>query len=150
MISETIAWRLSVWRPSQFKHKHMDVSLGSLMDVSNFHEQLYAWDTREDVLGAVTSVEETDKLREALVNRFSPEQQPQARKLEYISDVLAVIDHILSLKGASDWGDVQEERLLANDERIQLRQHRLLAFRQHLQWIFDTFSLIPDATITVR
>ena len=150
MIADTTSLQICVWRPSQFKRKHMDINLGNPIDALSFHEELYKWETTEDVLGSITNVEQTDNLREALVGHFAPDKAAETRTLVTLTVSLNLLDDILSGQEASDWGDVKEVRSLDNGDKLHLRQHQLLAFRQHLQWILDTFSLVPDVYITIR
>ncbi|MGI4790857.1 MAG: hypothetical protein ACRYFS_18655, partial [Janthinobacterium lividum] len=114
------------------------------------HEELYTWETREDVLGAITDIVQTDNLREALVDTFAPDKPAENRRIAALKIVIVMIDAILNNRESSDWGDVNEERSLVSGEKLHLRQHRLLAFQQHLQWIIDTFSLVPDVYVTIR
>jgi hypothetical protein len=61
-----------------------------------------------------------------------------------------VIDEILSNKDESSWSDSEESRQLLNSESINLRQHQLLALRQHIQWVYDTFVNVIDVNVSLH
>lgn len=150
MQSDSVSLQLCVWRPSRFQHSHMNVENGFYMDGSLFHEQIYKWETKEDILGAVTNSDLTENLRIVLIDHFNPANSFELRRIKYLENSLRVMDELLSDKSFSDWGDVIDTRRIVTNEPLHLRQHKLLALRQHIQWIYDTFSLVPDANITIR
>ncbi len=65
--------------------------------------------------------------------------------------VIKALDNIIKDKNGSDWVYSQKEwRQLPDGESLNLREHPLLALRQHLQWVYDTFKSIPHVNVTFR
>jgi hypothetical protein len=98
----------------------------------------------------VTSSEQTQRLREELMEKFALAKPLQERGIEQFKQVINVIDEILSNKYESSWSDSEESRQLFNGESINLRQHQLLALRQHIQWVCDTFINVPDVNVSFQ
>jgi hypothetical protein len=150
-MSETqISFRLQVWQNSRLKGVYIDSNSGKPVDMSVVYSPVYSWESPYDILASVADRERIDQLREALFDTFSIERTHQERNIKQVTNTLKLLDEVLSIPEQSSWMDAEETTLLANEERVNLRYHPLLAFREHLQWIYDTFSNMPDTSITIR
>ena len=142
--------RLSIWRPCRWNKEYLDTKDNSLADMGAYQECLYSWEPFGDPFGSVTSSEQTQRLREELMEKFALAKPVQERGIKQFKQVISVIDEILSNKDESSWSDSEESRQLFNGESINLRQHQLLALRQHIQWVCDTFVNVPDVNVSFQ
>ncbi|MTJ48256.1 hypothetical protein [Dolichospermum sp. UHCC 0259] len=142
--------RLRIWRPCRWNKEYLDTKDNSLADMGAYQECLYSWEPFGDPFGSVTSSEQTQRLREELMEKFALAKPVQERGIEQFKQVIIVIDEILSNKYESSWSDSEESRQLFNGESINLRQHQLLALRQHIQWVCDTFVNVPDVNVSFQ
>jgi hypothetical protein len=140
--------RVNVWRPCRWDRDYMDQQ--GPIDTRVIQECLYAWEPYEDVFGSISSPDRTTQLREALLERFAPLNSPEARDFTHLAAAIELIDQILAGEDESMWADSEARQAVSMNESINLRQHRLLAFRHHLQWIFDTFQHVLGVNLTVR
>ncbi|MBD2279940.1 hypothetical protein [Aphanizomenon flos-aquae] len=141
--------RLRIWRPCRWNKEYLDTKDNSLADMGAYQECLYSWEPFGDPFGSVTSSEQTQRLREELMEKFALAKPVQERGIKQFKQVISVIDEILSNKDESSWSDSEESRQLSNGESINLRQHQLLALRQHIQWVCDTFANVPDVNVSL-
>ncbi|GAX35953.1 hypothetical protein [Nodularia sp. NIES-3585] len=142
--------RLQVWRSCRWKKEFLDTNKNDLADVTAFQECLYSWEPVEHPFGSITSGEQTQRLTKELIENFSLGIKPEERGIEQFKKVIQVIDDILSHENESAWSDLEEFGHLSNYDSVNLRQHRLLALRQHIQWVCDTFANVPDISISLR
>lgn len=141
--------RLRVWRPYRLEKEYLDTNKNALVDVTSFQECLYSWEPFGDPFGSVTSSEQTQRLREELMEKFAPERPVDERGIENLKNAIKVMDYILSSKDNSSWGDSEDVGYLSNGENVNLRQHQLLALRQHIQWVCDTFVNVPGVNVSL-
>lgn len=129
----------------------MDMNQGRSVDRTSFQESIYSWEPAESPLDSITSTEFTQPLQDVM-EQFSPEPElsPSKRSVAELRKVIQTIDGILANAEGAAWGESESSRRLPNGESVNLWQHRLLALRQHLQWVCDTFSSVPGANITLR
>ena len=149
-ISTTKAMCLRIWRSCRWQKIYFDTSKNGLADVASFHECIYSWEPCGDPFGSITNIEQTERLREALIEKLSPQNPPKDRKIENLKDAIEIMNEILSTKDGSSWGDSEEVRQLSSGEKIYIRQHQLLALCQHIQWVYDTFINIQDAYVSLN
>ncbi|MDM3846345.1 hypothetical protein [Anabaena sp. AL93] len=142
--------RLRIWRPCRWNKEYLDTKDNSLADMGAYQECLYSWEPFGDPFGSVTSSEQTQRLREELMEKFALAKPVQERGIKQFKQVISVIDEILSNKDESSWSDSEESRQLLNSESINLRQHQLLALRQHIQWVYDTFVNVIDVNVSLH
>lgn len=142
--------KLRVWRSCRWEKEFLDTNKNGLADVTAFQECLYSWEPVGDPFGSITSSEQTQRLREELIENFSLEIQPQEREIENFKQVIQVIDNILSNEHDSSWSDLEEMGRLSNVDSVNFRQHQLLALRQHIQWVCDTFVNVPDINVSLH
>jgi hypothetical protein len=142
--------RLRIWRHCRWNKEYLDTKDNSLADMGAYQECLYSWEPFGDPFGSVTSSEQTQRLREELMEKFALAKPLQERGIEQFKQVINVIDEILSNKYESSWSDSEDSRQLFNGESINLRQHQLLALRQHIQWVCDTFINVPDVNVSFQ
>ncbi len=140
--------RLRVWRPYRLEKEYLDTNNNALVDVTSFQECLYSWEPFGDPFGSVTSINQTQRLREELMDKFASEIPVDKRGIENLKDAIKVMDDILSSKDSS-WGDSEDVGCLSNGENVNLRQQQLLALRQHIQWVCDTFVNVPDVNVSL-
>ncbi|MBU7582780.1 MAG: hypothetical protein KAF91_07690 [Nostoc sp. TH1S01] len=141
--------KLIVWQPCRWKNKYLDTNTHGLVDPTFYQEQIYSWEPFGDPFGSVTSSEQTQRLREELIEKFTLEINPEKRGIEQFKKVIQVIDEILS-NDESSWSDLEELGGLSNSDSVNLRQHQLLALRQHIQWVCDTFVNVPDVNVSIH
>jgi hypothetical protein len=141
--------RLCVWLPCRWEREYFDITKRHPAEVTSFQECIYSWEPNGDPFSSVTSSEQLQRLREVLEN-FAPENTPSERGIENLKNALKVMDEILSNTDNSSWGYSEEYGQNANGEQVNLRQHHLLALRQHIQWVSDTFSSVPETNVTIR
>lgn len=143
--------KLTVWRPVRWNREYLDVKLGQPADLFSFQQSVYSLEIQESPFDGIEDAEKTEIIRAALLDKFAPEVPHTDRTIEALSEVLSLISS-LSQSGESSWSDSEQEQRLPGREKsnIGLRQHRLLALRSQLQWLYDTFRHVPDASITIR
>ncbi len=150
MVNNSSQLRLRVWRPSRWKREYLDTNKNGLADVTSFQECVYSWEPFGDPFGSVTSSEQTQRLQEVLMENFALERPCHERGIENLREAIQVMDEILSGKYDSLWGDSEEFGRLSNGENVNLRQHQLLALRQHIQWVCDTFASVPGVNVSLH
>jgi hypothetical protein len=123
----------------------MDVKEKGPADASRFLEEAYTWEPAESIWDGLGKAD-TDRLRELLVDGFSPDKLPEERKIENFRSVLEQIERIVA-EGRAEWKDCQQ-----TDESgdVNLRANLLLSFLHHLRWVCDVFADVPAISITVR
>ncbi len=141
---------MSIWRSCRWEKEYFDTSTNNLADVNSFQECFYSWEPFGDPFGSIINIEKTQRLREVLMEKFSLEQPPDQRRIENLQDVLQVMDEILAIEDDSSWSDSEDIRPLSKSENVNLRQHQLLALRQHIQWVYDTFIHVPDINVSFK
>jgi hypothetical protein len=139
--------RLRVWRLCRWEREYFDTIKRHPAEVASFQECIYSWEPFGDPFGSVTSCEQIQRLRDVLEN-FAP--TPSERDIENLKNAIKVMDEILSNTDESYWGDSEAYGQNAYGEPVNLRQHHLLALRQHIQWVYDTFSCVPETNVTLR
>ncbi|MEH2127206.1 hypothetical protein [Nostoc sp.] len=145
--------KLIVWQPCRWEKKYLDISTNALVEPTFYQQPIYSWEPFGDPFGSVTSSEQTQRLREELIEKFTLGIKPEKRGIEQLQQVIQVIDEILS-NDESSWSDSEElgllSRRLSNSDTVNLRQHQLLALRQHIQWVCDTFVSVPDVNVSLH
>lgn len=137
--------RITFWRPSRWRRKLLDVKERSPADESRFLEEAYTWEPAESIWDAVEKTD-TERLRELLLEGFSPNKPPEARDIHILRNVLEQIEAIATA-GRAEWKDCQQ---LDEDGNTNLRANLLLSFLHHLTWLCDVFADVPGISITVR
>lgn len=140
--------RLNIWRSCRWRKQYLDTRNNGIADVTSYQECLYSWEPFGDPFSSLTNSEQTQRLREELIEKFSLENPFSERGIENLQQAIQVINEILSKDGESSWGDSEETRSLSNGDNINLRQHQLLALSQHLQWVCDTFVNVPSVNVS--
>ena len=149
MVTEkTKSLRLKIWRPCRWERDVLDLSKSGPADGDHFLECIYSWEPSEDPWGGIPDVQDTQALQENLCDRFAPENNPKQRSISDLVESLKKIDQILCDNNKAVWSDSEET--LPDERGVNLRIHRLLAFRNHLKWICDTFADIPGISVTLR
>jgi hypothetical protein len=147
------AVRLTVWRPVRWSRRLLDAKEGRPVDPSCYHESVYRWDMQENPLDAVTDPALSQKIDECLFQGFQPERSPEERSIDILEAKASVLDDEVR-SSAGLWMSSEQRcpsRAGADDDAaVCLRQNRLLAFRQVLQWVCDTFRSVPGACVTLR
>ena len=101
------------------------------------------------ILDSINDSNQAEKLKEVLLENFAPIHSPEKREVKKLKMVIETLDDII--KNGSNWVDSQRElRQFSEGKSLNLREHPLLAFRQHIQWVYDTFKNIPHVNITFR
>lgn len=129
--------------------KYLDINTNALVEPTFYQEEIYSWEPFGDPFGSVTSSEQTQRLREELIEKFTLVIKPERRGIEQFKQVIQVIDEIVS-NNESSWSDLEELGRLSNSDSVNLRQHQLLALRQHIQWVCDTFVNVPDVNVSLH
>jgi hypothetical protein len=157
MSIEVKRFRLSVWRPAPATRNLMLIPAGPAGSQSglkhsefDFHEQIYAWEPREDVWLSLREAEDQRKLRQLLVEAFSPDVPPDQRPISKLAEALDAISEIVKAEGKSDWADNEETVEISGDETINFRSHGMLALHNHLSWVYETFRAMPGASLMIR
>ena len=141
--------KLVVWQPCRWEKKYLDTNTNALVEPTFYQDPIYSWEPFGDPFGSVTSSEQTQRLREELIEKFTLATKPEKRGIEQFKQVIQVIDEILSNEESS-WSDLEELGRLSNSDSVNLRQHQLLALRQHIQWVCDTFVNVPDVNMSLH
>ncbi|MUG97090.1 hypothetical protein F7734_34040 [Scytonema sp. UIC 10036] len=142
--------QLRVWQSCRWRREYLDTNKNGLADITSFQECIYLWEPFSDPFGSVIGTELTQQLREVLIENFALARPPHERGIENLKKAIEVMDTILSSKNDSSWGDSEEFGYLSNGGNVNLRQHHLLALRQHIQWIYDTFVGVPGVNVSLR
>lgn len=149
------AIRLLVWRPVRWSSRHqlLDTKAGHPADASNFHESIYCWEMQDNPLDAVENPELSEKIDQEIINAFRPELSPTDRCINALPEKLALLDQIITDNPVPWMGSTSPFASKdAHDDNadVEPRLNRLLAFRHILQWVYDTFRTVPDASVTFR
>jgi hypothetical protein len=146
--------RLRIWRPCRWNKEYLDTKDNSLADMGAYQECLYSWEPFGDPFGSVTSSEQTQRLREELMEKFALAKPVQERGIKQFKQVISVIDEILSNKDESSWSDSEESRQLSNGESIKksfVISLQLTLFPEMKSIIFGTaIAIRTSAIITLR
>jgi hypothetical protein len=138
-----------VWRPCRWEREYLDVNKHRPADITSFQECIYSWEPFSNIFDSITNSESAETLKISLLEDFAPAHPPGERVVEKLSKVINNIDDIL--QNGSDWTESQKEfRPLSDGKSLNLREHQLLALRQHIQWVYDTFKSIPYVNVTFR
>jgi hypothetical protein len=149
-VTESPSIRISVWRPVRWQREYFDVTHGKAADLYSFQESIYSWELLESPFDGIVDVANTQTIRSALMEKFAPEVAPTERRVGVLAEALAIIDEVLA-SGTSSWTDSQSDVEPDKEKpRINIKQHRLLALRHRLQWIYDTFNHVPNANVMFR
>lgn len=140
--------KLVVWQPCRWKKKYLDTNTSALVEPTFYQEEIYSWEPFGDPFGSVISSEQTQRLREELIENFTLATKPEERGIKQFKQVIQVIDEILS-NDESSWSDLEQLGRLSNSDSVNLRQHQLLSLRQHIQWVCDTFVNVPDVNVSL-
>ncbi|MBN3889414.1 MULTISPECIES: hypothetical protein [unclassified Nostoc] len=141
--------KVVLWQPCRWGKKYLDTNTNALVEPTFYQEEIYSWEPFGDPFGSVTSSEQTQRLREELIEKFTLVIKPEKRGIEQFKQVIQVIDEILS-NDQSSWSDLEELGRLSNSDSVNLRQHQLLALRQHIQWVCDTFVNVPNVNVSLH
>ena len=115
-----------------------------------FHEQVYSWETEEDIWGSLLDTKETSKVRDALITAFDPSRSTAERSISHLQATLVLIKELLDREDATGWSDCNKAVRGAGDEEINLRANTLLLLYRHLEWIWTIFRHVPGASVTAR
>lgn len=126
----------------------MDVDKKAPASIDSFQECIYSWELLEDPFAAATP-EQTEEIRKIFSN-FAPDKSPHERELQVLKGCIQTFDEVLKTSDNFSWSESQSFIRLQDGDVINFRQHRLLALRQHLQWIYDSFGDVPGANLTLR
>jgi len=146
---QALAFRLSVWRPVRWSDEFLDTREGRPADTAAFHESIYSWDLMDNPVDAIQDLDQSGMIEKEIFQQFAPEQPPQNRQIQKLHEKLEILDNILTDHGAA-WMDSAHSATSESGAEINLRMNRLLAFRQALQWVCDTFRDVPQASVTLR
>ena len=138
-------FRITFWRPSRWERALLDIEEGGPADVSRFLEEAYTWEPAESIWDSLVKAD-TDRMRELLVEGFSPDKPLEKREIRSFRSVLEEIERIVA-DGRAEWKDCQQ-----TDESgdVNLRANLLLSFLHHLTWICNVFADVPGISITVH
>ena len=143
-------FRLQVWKPCRWDRQYLSSDTGAPATDEAFQECIYVWEPLGDPFACITAPEETRQLRDALIEAFAPGRPVGERAVEGLQKPLDIIDRILNTPGIVSWADSPYALRTSGEEVLHLRQHMLLALRQHLQWVLDIFKHAPRVSVTVR
>ena len=143
--------QLRVWRPCRWEREYLDVNKQRPAEVTSFQECIYSWEPFSTLSDSIIyTTERTETLRKVLED-FAPTHSPEQREIGKLKMVITALDNIIKDKDSSNWITSQKElKQSPEEESLNLREHPLLALRQHLQWVYDTFKSIPHVNITFR
>ena len=142
--------RLQIWQPCRWNRNYLSANNGRPVESEAFLEQIYQWKSADQVdLYASTTSEATQSLR-LLLEDFAPDRPIKQRGIQQLSGVLQTIRGILDGEESLLWSASVQEQELPHQETVNLNVHPLLAFYLHLQWVYDTFCTVPDASITLQ
>jgi len=145
--------RLKVWRPSRRDKEYMATDNEGPVELASLDECLYTWESSEDLFGSVIDQDQTERIREVLMTTFRPDKPIEERGVNRLDAVVRVMDEILVDNGYDRRGSWLTSGHVGRSpagEEVNLRQQGLLALRQHIQWVHDTFVHVPDAHVTLR
>ncbi len=117
---------------------------------SELHEQVYCWETEEDIWGSLKDVGQTAKARSALIEAFDPSKPIGERSMDQLRKALAVLEEIAGSPNATDWSECNELDRTMPGSQVYLRANTVLLLYRHLLWVWDVFKQVPGASVTVR
>ena len=104
------------------------------------------WQTREDPFAGVADDESRRKLRELLIERFAAAKPPSERRFSRLTDFIVEATRQIEADGA-EWTVSQEA---GDDDDQPVRLNTLLAVRNHLDWLCQTFAEQPGVSVLIR
>lgn len=109
----------------------------------NLQEQVYQWETVEDIWAGLKDARLTGALREQLFNGFSPDKSPNERSFEKFDMLLQTLK-----KAAveSSWTDCVQ----VDEAENVFRANNLLVLLGHFEWVYSIFATLPGASVVVR
>lgn len=147
----TAGLRVTVWRPYSSERalavvRPGEPELSYIDEQVGLHQDIYSWQTREDVWGGLVD----DALRAGLRNRilegFQPYADPSERGFSQLRDFLDALGAAVR-SGKSEWSISSQSEV---DARFVHRIHALLAFYRHLEWVYRVFKDVPGVSVSVR
>jgi hypothetical protein len=150
-VSESPSIRVSIWRPVRWHREYFDVTHRKAADLDSFQESIYSWELLESPFDGIEDGDKTESIRSALVGKFGADVPHTERQVEALAETLSLIDKVID-SGTSFWTDSQSEIEPPEKDKpkIGIRQHRLLALHVRLQWLYDTFHHVPNASVMFR
>ncbi len=115
-----------------------------------FHEQVYSWETEEDIWGSLVDVDQTRKVKSALIEAFDPSRPPEERNFSRLKEVLERLQEVLSRADATAWSECNRTVKVNGYDEINLRANTVLLLYRHLEWIWEIFRDVPGASVTAR
>jgi len=82
----------------------------------DFHEQIYAWEPKEDVWLSLREADDQRKLSQLLVEAFSPDVPPDQRPISKLAEAIEAMFEVVKADGKSDWADNEETVETGGDE----------------------------------
>lgn len=149
------ALRLTVWKPLVFDRRiARDTAAATgdwpLPQSDDLYVEAYRWHLTE---APWESAEPQDaaRLREALMDRFSPFKRASERRFDQVSVTLDEFRAVLD-SGRTSWRESVQVIPAAteDDEDQQFRLDSVRTFYLNLKWINQVFRTVPHANVTVR
>jgi len=111
-------------------------------------EEAYAWEACEDFQGSLGSGDAV-RVQETLFDAFAPQLPPAKRAVSKLLPAISALRIGCSNSRDIAWKDAFATISVGN-EPINLRANAALALLHHLQWVYDVFSDVPDASVMIR
>lgn len=150
MSQPSFAFRLAVWKPANLARRLMVYSADQTHMQCMFHEQVYSWETEEDIWGSLVDVDQTRKVKSALIDAFDPSRSPEERSFVRLKEALDRLREVLSKADATAWSECYKTVKAQGYDEINLRANTVLLLYRHLEWIWHIFKDVPGASVTAR
>ena len=141
------AMAITFWRPSRWERSVFDKEEAGPVDPDRFLENAYTWEPKESIWNSVEG-DVAGQLERLLLDGFSPDKEPDDRKIEDFRNILEQIRELVTVD-KSKWSDCEQYESVG-DAKVNLRANLLLSFLHHLTWLCGVFTDMPGISITVR
>ena len=118
-----------------------------VVSANDLQQQLYAWQTTEDLFGGVSDTAAREQLHKMLFDSFAPSVPSSERSFAHLQDFLDEANRAIT-GGRSEWTLSHDPAY--EDAEDSFRFNPLLALQMHLSWLARIFTGYPGLSIIVQ
>jgi hypothetical protein len=152
ILESSVKLRLSVWRdfvPSKSLIFRQSAGQEHHLLDSDVHlqQEVYSWQTREDIFAGVSDEKIRSGLHEKLFGKFEPSRPPSDRRAAALREFIDDAGKVIRDK-ASEWTTSQDPP--SEDVMSPFALNSLLALKLQLEWLVDVFADQPGISVSLR
>lgn len=139
--------KVSIWKSHMPKRLLVAWDSQSNVDLDNLQEEIYSWQTPEDLFNGVTEQSIRKNLRGKLMNQLDASLPPSKRGIEVLNDFILEAEKAIEAEQV-EW--VISQSRSDGDEDAADKINSLLAVTIHLKWLSKCFASCPGISVSVR